>query len=148
VYASKGPVVEEWADRRFFRPAGWRIATWLMPTRISPDAVTFASLVLGILAGHLFWYRSAWINAGGVLLFIQFLCIIDLQMNRRIKVLQHVIARHQMNLRQPQKVKSPNWPFVDRVVQTVSPPPVCFKHKPCGERCLPEFLTSRQLMVI
>jgi len=70
VYASKGPVVEEWADRRFFRPAGWRIATWLMPTRISPDAVTFASLVLGILAGHLFWYRSAWINAGGVLLFI------------------------------------------------------------------------------
>jgi phosphatidylglycerophosphate synthase len=70
VYASKGPVVEEWADRRFFRPAGWRIATWLLPTRISPDAVTFASLVLGILAGHLFWYRSAWINAGGVLLFI------------------------------------------------------------------------------
>jgi len=42
----------------------------LLPTRISPDAVTFASLVLGILAGHLFWYRSAWINAGGVLLFI------------------------------------------------------------------------------
>ncbi len=70
MYASKGPVVEEWADRRFFRPAGWRIATWLLPTRISPDAVTFASLVLGILAGHLFWYRSAWINAGGVLLFI------------------------------------------------------------------------------
>jgi len=70
VYASKGPVVEEWADRRFFRPAGWRIATALLPTRISPDAVTFASLVLGILAGHLFWYRSAWINAGGVLLFI------------------------------------------------------------------------------
>src|SRR5438093_6685041 len=70
VYASKGPVVEEWADRRFFRPAGWRIATSLLPTRISPDAVTFASLVLGILAGHLFWYRSAWINAGGVLLFI------------------------------------------------------------------------------
>jgi phosphatidylglycerophosphate synthase len=70
VYASKGPVVEEWADRRFFRPVGWRIATALMPTRISPDAVTLASLVLGILAGHLFWYRSAWINAGGVLLFI------------------------------------------------------------------------------
>src|SRR5207249_12099070 len=26
VYANKGPVVEEWADRRFFRPAGWRVA--------------------------------------------------------------------------------------------------------------------------
>jgi phosphatidylglycerophosphate synthase len=70
VYASKGPVVEEWADRWFFRPLGWRLATSLLPTRISADAVTFASLVLGVLAGHLFWYRSAWVNAGGVLLFI------------------------------------------------------------------------------
>lgn len=70
MYASKGPVVEEWADRRFFRPLGWRLATALLPTRISADAVTFASLVLGVLAGHLFWYRSAWVNAGGVLLFI------------------------------------------------------------------------------
>ena len=70
MYASKGPVVEEWADRWFFRPLGWRLATALMPTRISADAVTFASLVLGVLAGHLFWYRSAWINASGVLLFI------------------------------------------------------------------------------
>lgn len=70
MYASKGPVVEEWADRWFFRPLGWRLATGLLPTRISADAVTFASLVLGVLAGHLFWYRSAWINAGGVLLFI------------------------------------------------------------------------------
>jgi phosphatidylglycerophosphate synthase len=70
VYASKGPVVEEWADRRFFRPLGWRIATALRPTRISADAVTLASLVLGVFAGHLFWYRSAWVNASGVLLFI------------------------------------------------------------------------------
>jgi phosphatidylglycerophosphate synthase len=70
VYASKGPVVEEWADRRFFRPLGWRIATALLPTPISADAVTFASLVLGVLAGHLFWYRSASVNAVGVLLFI------------------------------------------------------------------------------
>jgi len=70
VYASKGPVVEEWADRRFFRPLGWRIATALQPTRVSADAVTLASLVLGVLAGHMFWYRNAWINAAGVLLFI------------------------------------------------------------------------------
>jgi phosphatidylglycerophosphate synthase len=62
--------VEEWADRRFFRPVGWRIAHALLPTRISADAVTLASLVLGVLAGHLFWYHSARINAAGVLLFI------------------------------------------------------------------------------
>jgi len=70
VYASKGPVVEEWADRVFFGPAGWRIATALMPTRVSPDAVTFASLVLGVVAGHLLWYTNAWINLAGVGLFI------------------------------------------------------------------------------
>ena len=70
MYASKGPVVEEWADRRFFRPAGWRIATILVHTRISPDDVTLASLVLGVIAGHLFWYTNAWINAAGVALFI------------------------------------------------------------------------------
>ena len=70
MYAGKGPVVEEWADRRFFRPAGWRIATTLAPTRISPDAVTLASLVLGVIAGHLFWYANPWINAAGVMLFI------------------------------------------------------------------------------
>lgn len=70
MYASKGPVVEEWADRRFFRPAGWRIATSLAHTRISPDDVTLASLVLGVIAGHLFWYTNAWINAAGVALFI------------------------------------------------------------------------------
>ena len=68
--ASKAPAVEEWADRRFFRPAGWRIARALAPTRVTPDAVTFASLVVGLVAGHLFWYANAWINAAGVLLFV------------------------------------------------------------------------------
>jgi phosphatidylglycerophosphate synthase len=70
VYADKGPVVEEWADRRFFRPVGWRIARALAPTRVSADAVTLASLLLGVLAGHLFWYASATINAEGVGLFL------------------------------------------------------------------------------
>jgi phosphatidylglycerophosphate synthase len=70
MFASKDPVVEEWADRRFFRPVGWRVASALAPTRASPDAVTLASLVVGLLAGHLFWYASVWINAAGVLLFV------------------------------------------------------------------------------
>lgn len=70
MYASKGPVVEEWADRHFFRPAGWRIAHALQLTPVSPDAVTLASLVVGLVAGHLFWYTSTWLNAAGVLLFV------------------------------------------------------------------------------
>src|SRR5206468_7272187 len=70
VYANKGPVVEEWADRRFFRPAGWRVASALAPTPVSPDAVTLASLIVGLIAGHLFWYSGLWRNAAGVLLFV------------------------------------------------------------------------------
>jgi len=70
VYASKGPVVEEWADRLFFRPVGWRIATALAPTRVSADDVTFGSLILGVVAGHLFWYTNGWVNLAGVALFI------------------------------------------------------------------------------
>ena len=46
MYASKGPVVEEWADRRVFRPAGWRIATSLLqaylPDRMNAEAVLAA----------------------------------------------------------------------------------------------------------
>jgi len=57
-------------DRRFFRPVGWRIARALAPTWVSPDAVTLASLVVGLVAGHFFWYASAWLNAAGVLLFV------------------------------------------------------------------------------
>lgn len=70
MYANKGPVVEEWVDRRFFRPVGWRVASALAPTPVSPDLVTLASLVVGLLAGHLFWYTGLWLNAAGVLLFV------------------------------------------------------------------------------
>ena len=66
MYASKGPVVEEWADRLFFRPVGWRIATALAPTRVSADDVTFGSLILGVVAGHLFWYTNGWVNLAGI----------------------------------------------------------------------------------
>jgi hypothetical protein len=46
------------------------LARALAPTRVTPDAVTLASLIVGLVAGHLFWYASAWVNAAGVLLFI------------------------------------------------------------------------------
>src|SRR2546422_9566409 len=70
VYASKGPVVEEWADRRFFRPVGWWLAKTLAPTGISADDVTLASLVLGVAAGHFFFSSRPWLNAIGVALFV------------------------------------------------------------------------------
>jgi phosphatidylglycerophosphate synthase len=68
--ATKGDAVEEWLDLRFFRPVGVRIAKALAPTRVSPDQVTMWSLATGLIAGHLFFYQSAEINAVGWVLFI------------------------------------------------------------------------------
>jgi phosphatidylglycerophosphate synthase len=68
--ATKGDEVEEWLDLRFFRPIGARITSVLYPTRVTPDQVTLISLLIGLVAGHLFVYTSPWINAAGFALFI------------------------------------------------------------------------------
>src|SRR5947207_14202202 len=66
----KGQAVEEWADLHFFRPIGIRIARALQPTGISADQVTLWSLVIGLVAGHLFAYQDRWTNATGFVLCI------------------------------------------------------------------------------
>src|SRR5438128_1958905 len=66
----KGRSVEEWVDLHFFRPIGIRIARALQPTGISADQVTLWSLMIGLVAGHLFAYRDRWTNLIGFALFI------------------------------------------------------------------------------
>jgi phosphatidylglycerophosphate synthase len=66
----KGAAVEEWLDLRFFRPIGIRIARALEPTEISADQVTLWSILIGLLAGHLFLYRDPSVNAIGFVIFI------------------------------------------------------------------------------
>jgi phosphatidylglycerophosphate synthase len=68
--SDKGQAVEEWLDLRFFRPIGIRIARALYPTGISPDQVTLWSLLIGLVAGHLFVYQDRWIDVIGFVLFI------------------------------------------------------------------------------
>lgn len=68
--ATKGEGVEEWVDLHFFRPLGIRVARALQPTRVSADQVTLWSLVIGLAAGHCFFYTSPAINALGFALFI------------------------------------------------------------------------------
>ncbi len=68
--AHKGEAVEEWIDLRFYRPLGMRIAQRLLPTRVSADHVTVAATLLGIIAGHFFFYQGARINAAGFALFV------------------------------------------------------------------------------
>lgn len=66
----KGRAVEEWVDLHFFRPIGIRIAQALVPTGISADQVTLWSLLIGLVAGHLFAYQDPWAAAIGFGLFI------------------------------------------------------------------------------
>jgi len=66
----KDPAVEEWVDRRLFRPLGLWVVRLVAPTRLSPDHLTIACMVLGLAAGHLFFYPSAALNALGLLLFL------------------------------------------------------------------------------
>src|SRR5437773_6427579 len=66
----KGRAVEEWVDLHFFRPIGIRIARGLLPSGVSADQVTLWSLVIGVVAGHLFAYRDRWTNLIGFALFI------------------------------------------------------------------------------
>jgi len=66
----KGAAIEEWVDLRFFRPIGIRIARALEPTDISADQVTLWSILIGLVAGHLFVYRDPWVNAIGFVVFI------------------------------------------------------------------------------
>lgn len=69
-WAHKGDVVEEWIDLHFFRPLGARVVRWAAPRRVSADQLTVVSLVLGLAAGHLFFYRSPALNVLGLLLFV------------------------------------------------------------------------------
>lgn len=61
---------EEGIDLVFYRPIGYawaRLAKWL---GVTPNAITIASIFLGIGAGICFYYPVLWINIIGMLLLI------------------------------------------------------------------------------
>ena len=66
----KGAAVEEWTDTWFFRPIGLRIARACYPTAVTPDQVTIAALVVGLLGGHLCFYNNVPLNILGVALLV------------------------------------------------------------------------------
>jgi phosphatidylglycerophosphate synthase len=68
--SDKGAAVEEWLDLRFFRPIGIRVARGFYPTGVSPDQVTLWSLLIGLVAGHLFAYADRRFDLLGFALFI------------------------------------------------------------------------------
>lgn len=67
-YKSKD--TEELIDRFFFRPAGYGVAIISAKLKITPNALTIISIILGVTAGHLYYYESIPINLLGILIFI------------------------------------------------------------------------------
>ena len=66
----KSSDTEEWFDLIFYRPIGF---TWAVIARrfgIHPNAITIASIFIGIGAGIAFYFNDFWINLIGVLLLI------------------------------------------------------------------------------
>ena len=61
---------EEHIDLAFYRPIGFMWARIAARLGITPNAITIASIFLGIGAGVMFYYRDMWINIAGMLLLI------------------------------------------------------------------------------
>lgn len=61
---------EENIDLAFYRPIGFVWAYLFRKLGVTPNAVTIASIFLGVGAGVLFYYPSVWLNVAGIFLLI------------------------------------------------------------------------------
>lgn len=66
----KSKETEEFLDKLFYRPFGYWIAILAEKLMLTPNSVTIASILLGVVAGHLFYYDNITINAAGIFLLI------------------------------------------------------------------------------
>ncbi len=61
---------EEHIDLAFYRPIGFMWAQLAARVGVTPNAITIASIFLGIGAGVLFYFPELWINVIGMLLLV------------------------------------------------------------------------------
>lgn len=61
---------EEWFDLIFYRPLGYLWAKLFKRIGVTPNAITIASIFLGVGAGVAFYYNNIWINLLGALLLV------------------------------------------------------------------------------
>lgn len=66
----KAREVEGTLDLCFYRPIGFRLAAFFARLKISPAAVSLLAGVFGVVAGHLYFYRSLATNAAGMVLHV------------------------------------------------------------------------------
>lgn len=61
---------EEHIDLAFYRPIGYAWACLAKKLGVTPNAITIASIFLGVGAGVAFYFNSLWINILGMLLLV------------------------------------------------------------------------------
>ncbi|MFV0417244.1 MAG: CDP-alcohol phosphatidyltransferase family protein [Dysgonomonas sp.] len=66
----KSTDTEEFIDIHFYRPIGYRWALLFSKLGVTPNAVTIASIFLGIGAGICFYFDNIWISLLGILLLV------------------------------------------------------------------------------
>lgn len=66
----KSADTEEWFDLIFYRPIGYMWALLAKRLGVTPNAITIASIFLGIGAGIMFYYNDMWLNVVGMLLLV------------------------------------------------------------------------------
>ena len=62
--------VEGTLDIYFYRPIGYALAVFFAKLRFTPSMVSLLGAAVGVLAGHLYFYRSLTINVVGMLLHV------------------------------------------------------------------------------
>lgn len=66
----KSADTEEWFDLIFYRRIGYAWALLAKKLGVTPNAITIASIFLGVGAGVAFYFNSLWINILGVILLV------------------------------------------------------------------------------
>lgn len=66
----KSSDTEEFIDIHFYRPIGYQWALFFQKLGISPNAVTIASIFLGVGAGICFYFDNLWITILGIFLLV------------------------------------------------------------------------------
>jgi CDP-alcohol phosphatidyltransferase-like enzyme len=66
----KARQTEGFLDLHFYRPVGFWLAQFFAKLNIAPTGVTFLGGLVGIIAGHLYFYRDLRVNVAGMMLHI------------------------------------------------------------------------------
>lgn len=66
----KSSDTEEWFDLIFYRPIGYAWALLAKRLGVTPNAITIASIFIGIGAGVMFYFDNIWYNLIGILLLV------------------------------------------------------------------------------